>query len=94
MIAQNHELAREWTISGKLIAVITDGSAVLVSAIWARKRACQLLKAKLYFIKFGGVDAIPLALEQNQLTRWFKQLKIYKIVLQNPFRRYFCTKMF
>ena len=29
MIAQNHELAREWTISGKLIAVITDGSAVL-----------------------------------------------------------------
>lgn len=83
MIAQNHELAREWTISGKLIAVITDGSAVLGLGNMGTQAGLPIVegKALLYKNLAGGVDAIPLALEQKSVDEMVQTIEN----LQNSF---------
>lgn len=82
MIAQNHELAREWTISGKLIAVITDGSAVLGLGNMGTQAGLPIVEGKaLLYKNFGGVDAIPLALEQKSVDEMVQTIEN----LQNSF---------
>lgn len=78
MIAQNHELAREWTISGKLIAVITDGSTVLGGT----QAGLPIVEGKaLLYKNLAGVDAIPLALEQKSVDEMVQTIEN----LQNSF---------
>lgn len=80
MIAQNHELAREWTISGKLIAVITDGSAVL--GLGNMGAGLPIVEGKaLLYKNLAGVDAIPLALEQKSVDEMVQTIEN----LQNSF---------
>ena len=82
MIAQNHELAREWTISGKLIAVITDGSAVLGLGNMGTQAGLPIVEGKaLLYKNLAGVDAIPLALEQKSVDEMVKTIEN----LQNSF---------
>ena len=82
MIAQNHELAREWTISGKLIAVITDGSAVLGLGNMGTQAGLPIVEGKaLLYKNLAGVDAIPLALEQKSVDEMVQTIKN----LQNSF---------
>ncbi|MDK7783057.1 NADP-dependent malic enzyme [Enterococcus faecalis] len=82
MIAQNHELAREWTISGKLIAVITDGSAVLGLGNMGTQAGLPIVEGKALFYKnLAGVDAIPLALEQKSVDEMVQTIEN----LQNSF---------
>lgn len=82
MIAQNHELAREWTISGKLIAVITDGSAVLGLGNMGTQAGLPIVEGKaLLYKNLGGVDAIPLALEQKSVDEMVQTIEN----LQNSF---------
>ncbi|EPI2256926.1 NAD(P)-dependent malic enzyme [Enterococcus faecalis] len=82
MIAQNHELAREWTISGKLIAVITDGSAVLGLGNMGTQAGLPIVEGKaLLYKNFAGVDAIPLALEQKSVDEMVQTIEN----LQNSF---------
>ena len=82
MIAQNHELAREWTISGKLIAVITDGSAVLGLGNMGTQAVLPIVEGKaLLYKNLAGVDAIPLALEQKSVDEMVQTIEN----LQNSF---------
>ncbi|EFU86202.1 malic enzyme, NAD binding domain protein [Enterococcus faecalis TX0309B] len=82
MIAQNHELAREWTISGKLIAVITDGSAVLGLGNMGTQAGLPIVEGKaLLYKNLAGVDAIPLALEQKSVDDMVQTIEN----LQNSF---------
>ncbi|HEM8316439.1 TPA: NADP-dependent malic enzyme [Enterococcus faecalis] len=82
MIAQNHELAREWTISGKLIAVITDGSAVLGLGNMDTQAGLPIVEGKaLLYKNLAGVDAIPLALEQKSVDEMVQTIEN----LQNSF---------
>ena len=82
MIAQNHELAREWTISGKLIAVITDGSAVLGLGNMGTQAGLPVVEGKAVLYKnVAGVDAIPLALEQKSVDEMVQTIEN----LQNSF---------
>ncbi|HGW2912370.1 TPA: NADP-dependent malic enzyme [Enterococcus faecalis] len=82
MIAQNHELAREWTISGKLIAVITDGSAVLGLGNMCTQAGLPIVEGKaLLYKNLAGVDAIPLALEQKSVDEMVQTIEN----LQNSF---------
>lgn len=82
MIAQNHELAREWTISGKLIAVITDGSAVLGLGNMGTQAGLPFVEGKaLLYKNLAGVDAIPLALEQKSVDEMVQTIEN----LQNSF---------
>ena len=76
MIAQNHELAREWTISGKLIAVITDGSAVLGLGNMGTQAGLPIVEGKaLLYKNLAGVDAIPLALEQKSVDEMVQTIQ-------------------
>ncbi|MDT2153927.1 NADP-dependent malic enzyme [Enterococcus faecalis] len=82
MIAQNHELAREWTISGKLIAVITDRSAVLGLGNMGTQAGLPIVEGKaLLYKNLAGVDAIPLALEQKSVDEMVQTIEN----LQNSF---------
>lgn len=82
MIAQDHELAREWTISGKLIAVITDGSAVLGLGNMGTQAGLPIVEGKaLLYKNLAGVDAIPLALEQKSVDEMVQTIEN----LQNSF---------
>ena len=82
MIAQNHELAREWTISGKLIAVITDGSAVLGLGNMGTQAGLPIVEGKaLLYKNLAGVDAIPLALDQKSVDEKVQTIEN----LQNSF---------
>ena len=82
MIAQNHELAREWTISGKLIAVITDGSAVLGLGNMGTQAGLPIVEGKaLLYKNLAGVYAIPLALEQKSVDEMVQTIEN----LQNSF---------
>lgn len=82
MIAQNHELASEWTISGKLIAVITDGSAVLGLGNMGTQAGLPIVEGKaLLYKNLAGVDAIPLALEQKSVDEMVQTIEN----LQNSF---------
>ena len=82
MIAQNHELAREWTISGKLIEVITDGSAVLGLGNMGTQAGLPIVEGKaLLYKNLAGVDAIPLALEQKSVDEMVQTIEN----LQNSF---------
>ena len=82
MIAQNHELAREWTISGKLIAVITDGSAVLGLGNMGTQAGLPIVEGKaLLYKNLAGVDAIPLAPEQKSVDEMVQTIEN----LQNSF---------
>ena len=64
LVAKNPKLARDYTIKGKMVAVISDGSAVLglgnigaLGALPVMEGKCALFKA------FADVDAFPIVLD-------------------------------
>lgn len=62
-IAQNTELAKSLTIKKNMIAVISDGSAVLGLGNIGPEAALPVMEGKCMLFKhFGDVDAIPLVL--------------------------------
>lgn len=69
MIEKNHNLARELTISGKLVAIITDGSAVLGLGNVGAQAGLPIVEGKALLYKdLAEVDAIPLAIEQRSVN--------------------------
>ena len=63
-IAADPEEAWEYTAKSNLVAVVTDGSAVLGLGNIGPKAAMPVMEGKsLLFHDFGGVDAIPLCLD-------------------------------
>ncbi len=62
-IAKDVELAYEYTRKGNLVAVISDGSAVLGLGNIGPEASLPVMEGKcVLFKKFGGVDAVPIVL--------------------------------
>lgn len=65
-IKDNPELAKKYTIAGKMVAVISDGSAVLGFGNIGPKAALPVMEGKCAIFKeFAGVDAFPLCLDEQ-----------------------------
>ncbi len=63
-VAKNKKLAREYTIKGKMIAVISDGSAVLGLGNIGALGALPVMEGKCALFKtFADVDAFPIVLD-------------------------------
>lgn len=63
-VAKNTKLARDYTIKGKMIAVISDGSAVLGLGNIGALGALPVMEGKCALFKtFAGVDAFPIVLD-------------------------------
>ncbi|GGF27614.1 malate dehydrogenase [Halobacillus andaensis] len=63
-IAANPDEADELTSKGNMVAIVTDGSAVLGLGDIGPKAALPVMEGKsLLFKKFAGIDAFPLCLD-------------------------------
>ncbi|WP_395110342.1 NADP-dependent malic enzyme [Actinomadura sp. SCN-SB] len=62
-IAERPELAHEYTWTSKVVAVVTDGTAVLGLGDIGPAAAMPVMEGKsLLFKEFAGVDSVPIAL--------------------------------
>lgn len=62
-IHQDHSLAYEYTCKGNMVAVISDGSAVLGLGNIGGLASMPVMEGKCaLFKRFGGIDAIPIVL--------------------------------
>jgi len=63
-VAKNPKRAREYTMKGRMVAVISDGSAVLGLGNIGALGALPVMEGKCALFKtFAGVDAVPLVLD-------------------------------
>ena len=63
-IADDPDLAPRYTWTGRLVAVVTDGTAVLGLGNIGPRAALPVMEGKaVLFKRFGGLDAIPIALD-------------------------------
>ncbi|UUV99157.1 NAD(P)-dependent malic enzyme [Vagococcus luciliae] len=76
LIEKHNELAREYTISGKLVAVISDGSAVLGLGNVGPQAGLPIVEGKsLLYKTFANVDAIPMAIDQVEIDAFVETIK-------------------
>ncbi|MCX4548266.1 NADP-dependent malic enzyme [Streptomyces sp. NBC_01387] len=62
-IAENPELVHEYTWKSQVVAVVTDGTAVLGLGDIGPEASLPVMEGKaILFKQFGGVDAVPIAL--------------------------------
>lgn len=60
----------EYTAKGNLVAVVSDGTAVLGLGNIGAKAALPVMEGKAVLFKcFGGVDAFPICLETNNIDK-------------------------
>ncbi len=63
-IAESPELYPEYTWTGRAVAVVTDGTAVLGLGNIGPRAAMPVMEGKAVLFKlFGGVDAVPICLD-------------------------------
>ncbi|PWJ95151.1 malate dehydrogenase (oxaloacetate-decarboxylating) [Oceanotoga teriensis] len=75
-IAKNPELAYKYTVKNNLVAVVTDGSAVLGLGNIGPEAALPVMEGKcILFKEFGGVDAIPICLDTQDTEEIIKTIK-------------------
>ncbi|HVM73487.1 MAG TPA: NADP-dependent malic enzyme [Candidatus Paceibacterota bacterium] len=68
-VAKNPKLAREYTMKGRLVAVISDGSAVLGLGNIGPLGALPVMEGKAALFKtFADVDAVPIVLSTQDTT--------------------------
>jgi malate dehydrogenase (oxaloacetate-decarboxylating) len=69
-VAKNPKEAREYTIKGKMVAVISDGSAVLGLGNIGALGALPVMEGKCALFKtFAGVDAFPIVLDTQDTEK-------------------------
>jgi malate dehydrogenase (oxaloacetate-decarboxylating) len=67
----------EYTSKGNMVAVITDGSAVLGLGNIGAKAAIPVMEGKaVLFKEFGGVDAVPICLDTTDKEEIIKTVKL------------------
>jgi malate dehydrogenase (oxaloacetate-decarboxylating) len=67
-IAADPDLAADYTWTANTVAVVTDGSAVLGLGNIGPKAAMPVMEGKaVLFKQFGGVDAIPICLDTQDI---------------------------
>lgn len=76
LIESNPKDKNKYTISGKLVAIITDGSAVLGLGNVGPAAGLPIVEGKaLLYKNFADVDAIPLAFSQNSVDDFVNSVK-------------------
>ncbi len=76
LIHEDSELQYKYTAKGNLIAVVTDGSAVLgLGNIGARAGMPVMEGKSILFKKFGGVDAFPIMLDTQDVDEIVNTVK-------------------
>jgi malate dehydrogenase (oxaloacetate-decarboxylating) len=69
-IEKRPEAAREYTVSGKCIAVVTDGTAVLGLGNVGSQAGLPIVEGKaLLYKSLAGVDAFPICLKQDSIEK-------------------------
>jgi malate dehydrogenase (oxaloacetate-decarboxylating) len=77
LIAVHKEKAREYTMKGNSIAVISDGSAVLGLGNLGPEAALPVMEGKcLLFKQFAGIDAFPLVLDTQDPEEIIRTVKL------------------
>lgn len=65
-LANNKEKTREYTMKGRTVAVVSDGSAVLGLGNIGPEGALPVMEGKAALFKaFGGIDAVPIVLSSQ-----------------------------
>ena len=77
LLAEHPEEARNYSIKGNTIAVVSDGSAVLGLGNIGPLGALPVMEGKaLLFKEFGGVDAYPIVLASQDVEEIIKTVKM------------------
>ncbi|MGB9779894.1 NAD(P)-dependent malic enzyme [Caldanaerobacter sp.] len=72
-ISRNKELVYEYTVKERIVAVVTDGSAVLGLGNIGPYAALPVMEGKaVLFKEFGGIDAIPICLATQDVDEIIK----------------------
>lgn len=75
-IAENKELAKEYTIKKNTVAIVSDGSAILGLGNLGPLAAIPVMEGKAAIFKeFGGVDAFPICLDTQDTEEIIKIVK-------------------
>jgi len=75
-IKDDPTLVREYTIAGKMVAVISDGTAVLGFGNIGPKAALPVMEGKcVIFKEFAGLNAFPLCLDELDAEQIIKIIK-------------------
>jgi len=75
-IAQNPELAYTYTAKGNMVAVVTDGTAVLGLGNIGPEAALPVMEGKaLLFKNFAGIDGIPICLNTTEVDEIVAHVK-------------------
>lgn len=76
-IYENEENVYKYTSKGNLVAVVTDGSAVLGLGNIGPKAGLPVMEGKaVLFKEFAGVDAFPICLATNDVDEIVKTVKL------------------
>lgn len=77
MIAKNEENVYKYTSKGNLIAVVTDGSAVLGLGNIGPKAALPVMEGKaILFKEFANIDAIPICIASQDVEEIVKTVRL------------------
>jgi len=75
-IADAPDLAADYTWTGNVVAVVSDGSAVLGLGNIGPKAAMPVMEGKaILFKQFGGVDAVPICLDTQDVEELINVVK-------------------
>ena len=76
LIAENKDLAYDYTWRGRVIAVVTDGSAVLGLGNIGPEAALPVMEGKSMLMKgFANVDCVPLVINTQEPSEIIKFVK-------------------
>lgn len=76
-IHRNKELVYDYTAKGNMVAVVTDGTAVLGLGNIGPEAAYPVMEGKaLLFKNFAGVDAFPICLDTTDVDRIVETVKL------------------
>ena len=76
-IARDENLVYEYTTKGNMVAVITDGTAVLGLGDIGPKAALPVMEGKaILFKQFAGVDAVPICLDTKDTEEIIRTVRI------------------
>lgn len=79
-IKDNPDTARDYTIAGKMVAVISDGSAVLGFGNIGPKAALPVMEGKcVIFKEFAGLNAFPICLDTQDTEEIIKIVKALSV---------------